>query len=129
MIIDMNKRYKTRSGLNVTILITKKIGDYPVVALIHSDRDNDAVGFYSIKGEYYCKVAKDPYDLIETLPLEPCPFCGNIDIQVDYYGTIEEDKYCNIKCCNCGIQTKNIYGHSTEDIKNKAFSYWNTRYK
>ena len=123
----MNKRYKTRNGFNVTVLTTERKGDYPVVALVHLEDAEDEVDVYTLNGRYCNHPTEHQLDLVEVLPLEPCPFCGNIDIRVDYYGTIEEDKYCNIKCCNCGIQTKDIYGHSTEDIKNKAFSYWNTR--
>lgn len=128
MIIDMNKRYKTRSGLNVTILTTERKGHYPVIALIHDEESNDAVEFYSINGEYY-GTGYHSLDLVEVLPLEPCPFCGSTDIMVDLYKTksYDEASSCSIECCNCGIRTKPIFGYNTDEIRNRVISFWNTR--
>ena len=70
--IDINKKYKTRSGLPVRILCTDRNDDnYNVVALVSISDTQDRVDFYTIKGKYFSDGELEHYmDLVEVPPIK-----------------------------------------------------------
>lgn len=62
--IDMNKKYHTRSGYAATVLTTTRIGSQPVVALVHID-GKDHIITYSEEG-YFSDTRVSLQDLIEV---------------------------------------------------------------
>ena len=70
MTIDINKQYRTRNNLPVTILKTDLRGcvAYPVVAVVHYDT-RDYVMYYAINGAY-CIDETSCHDLIEYHPAQ-----------------------------------------------------------
>lgn len=67
--IDMSKKYVTRSGYKTTILSTsrKSSGPYSVVSLVHSVTGEEELRLYTYNGEYLAR-ATSTEDLIEVKP-------------------------------------------------------------
>ena len=61
--IDKNKKYKTRSGRDVTIMCTEARGNYPVIGIVH-DEDCDKAYCWEVDGRYSSKY-EGGLDLIE----------------------------------------------------------------
>ena len=69
MTIDLNKQYRTREGIPVTILKTDLKGTaYPVVAIVHYNT-HDTLSVYTIEGRDTIEELSD-YDLIEYHPAQ-----------------------------------------------------------
>ena len=67
--IEMNKKYKTRSGLPVRILATDIESDFPVCAALKSNKNEETLLRYTNNGRYFDPY-KHEYDLIEVTPYE-----------------------------------------------------------
>lgn len=68
--IDMNKKYKTRSGLPVRVLcIDAKNTAFPVVTLI-AEKNSERVETYTSTGNAFIDYKESTYDLIEVSPYE-----------------------------------------------------------
>lgn len=69
MTIDINKQYRTRNNLPVTILKTDlRDAAYPVAAVVHF-ANHDTVVSYTIEGQYWRDKQSD-HDLIEYNPAQ-----------------------------------------------------------
>lgn len=64
--IDMKKKYKTRSGIPVRILAVDAKGDFPVVGLLQTSPDRDTLLNWRIDGR--AGVVETDYDLVEANP-------------------------------------------------------------
>lgn len=71
----------------------------------------------------------DPYNKATRAPKQlPCPFCGGVDLDIEYVSPNEDDDgyyhpngFCKIYCRKCGSSTMQC--HSYED----ALEKWNNR--
>lgn len=85
--IDMNKKYKTRSGLPVRIVcVDRKDEEMNVVGLIGVDADCELILTWDKNGSFLNSKNLDEYDLIEISPYEDFKvddlcvvkdYCGN----------------------------------------------------
>lgn len=75
--IDINKKYRTRSGNEVRIYSTDGIGDYPI-HFAHKMQDGWQLECATINGKFYHNLVDDDLDLIEITPYEDI----NIDDKV-----------------------------------------------
>ena len=67
--IDISKKYKTRSGLPARILCTdRKDSHYPVVALVSFSETSEKLTSYTEDGQF-CDGSPSEYDLVEVRPL------------------------------------------------------------
>lgn len=64
--INMNKQYRTRSGLSVRVLCVDAKSDYPVVAAVY-DGEKERVLTFTAPGSRY-KGSEDDWDLVEVDP-------------------------------------------------------------
>ena len=68
--IDINKKYKTRSGLPVRILCTdRKSEPYTVVALVSYSETVEKLTMHTKDGQYFRYGSGDELDLVEVRPL------------------------------------------------------------
>lgn len=68
--IDINKQYKTRSGLPVRILCTNRKADtFTVVGLIYKD-NQEITSAWTPKGNHWASELETGLDLIEVNPYE-----------------------------------------------------------
>ena len=68
--IEMGKKYKTRSGLPVRIVATDIKSPYPVVAALLVSCDVEIIRSYTDTGEFLLGDTNHPNDLIEVTPYD-----------------------------------------------------------
>lgn len=68
--IEITKKYKTRSGLPVRVIATDIKGPYPVVAAVLDNCDVETVCVYTNTGEFLRGDINHPDDLFEVTPYE-----------------------------------------------------------
>src|SRR3990167_4901835 len=66
MNIDMNKKYKTRNGMDVRILCTDKIHAPSVVGLVLLPSGKESLGLWHSDGAVHSQGIESPDDLIEV---------------------------------------------------------------
>jgi len=93
--VSMDKRYKTRSGLDARIIYTGlKQKDYSVVGIITDRNGDETLGSFTLTGRYSCEEHDHCYDLIEVSPYA--------DFKID-------DKVVNI-VSKCGLNYAHFAG-------------------
>lgn len=68
--IDINKKYRTKSGHKVRILTTNLENDFPVVATYIDNGGSEIVRQYTKNGKYYNDDIDHQLDLVEYNPAE-----------------------------------------------------------
>lgn len=117
MIIDINKKYKTRSGLPVRILCTDRKDDnnYNVVALVSISGTHERVDFYTVKGKYFSNNGELEHymDLVEVPPIKVD------DLVMCWNGRANPKHACLRKYAGISEQGKPMTGN-----KNGLFNQW-----
>lgn len=68
--IDINKKYRTKSGLKVRILATDLKDDFPVVTAHIDSKGSEFIRRYNKNGKYYDDNIDHQLDLVEYNPAE-----------------------------------------------------------